>query len=200
MSELETEDKPKPESEPKPLEERLRFIEISLEVQGENLTNIHEMLLEQDRLTESIGRLGEGAGSLSVALLQVDAQQKILTRLGEDLQQVKEHSATTEDVEEKVAEAKELAEAKLKATRRKLVRWLTVVVMLAVIIAYFTVQYLQSEKADRIANCERQQRTNAAVVGYLQSVADNSSNPEIKQSAQDVIGALPAPAALKACE
>lgn len=178
---------------------RLHRVEVGLEVQAEILTNIQEMLLEADRLTDSIGRLGEGAGSLSAALLQVDSQQKLLTRLDEDLQQVKDQAATTEDVEAKVAAAKELVDAKQKATRRKIALWLLATLLVTVVVGYFGVQYVHRVQATNIATCERQQRTNAAVVEYLQTVADNSQNAEIKRSAQDLINSLPASAQVKPC-
>lgn len=179
--------------------ERLKLVEASLEVQGEILISIQAELIESERLTESIGRLGEGAGSLSAALLQVDRQQQTLTRLGRELQTVKDESITGKDVEEKVTAAKELVEARQRTVRKKLMRGLVGVLVLAAIIAFASVQYLQAEKTRRIANCERNAATNAAVVKFLNTVAGNSQVPKIKQSAQDVIDALPSTDEVRLC-
>lgn len=186
-------------TKPKPLEDRLRLIEVSLDVQAEILTSIQESLLEADRLTESIGQLGKGAGALSAALLQVDEQQRRLTELGEELREVKQSSATTKDVDAKVVAAKELVDARQRSFRQKIMLWAGIGVATVALFVYLGMEYMQAASAERAANCERQKRTNEVIVEYLQVVSDNTQTEEIRQAAQDVINSLPVPNEIGFC-
>lgn len=56
-------------------------------------------------LNESVERLGMNASALGEALLKVDQQQQLLTRLGQDISNVEAKSVSYEEVDEKAAAA-----------------------------------------------------------------------------------------------
>lgn len=114
-------------------------LRVGHDVQAEILTQIQAELIESDRLLDSVGRLGAGAGALADALIKVDMQQQMLSRLGRQLDEVQANSTTAEEVEAKVKHAKRLATdetaeatARARAERRRLARRLIAVIGISV--------------------------------------------------------------------
>lgn len=149
-------------------DQRLRDLEVSVAVQEEILTSIQAELIEAGRLNDSVERLGEGANVLGAALLQVDRNQRELTRLDRYVQKVEEKAATTQDVESRVRQAKVEADLLVKAAAARVLkerkRWAKKVgAVIAVIglVLFGLVFYVSNSAHDACGN--RQMATKAVL-------------------------------------
>lgn len=66
----------------------------------ERVRRLEDVAFEGDGLTRSIDRLGLNADALGQALLQVDKQQQVLTKLGTEIGEVRDASITRNEVRE----------------------------------------------------------------------------------------------------
>lgn len=162
--------------------ERVAALEVGHEVQEQMLVAIQAELIESDRLINSVGRLAEGSDALAAALLKVDATAQATSRLGRELQQVKEDHSTTEEIEDKVAKAKEeaarLASEKAeqeRRDRRTLAKRVVVALIFVVIFLFSLVLYVSDAAHDA---CQNRQEASKAVRDTLVDFK-NPANAEL---------------------
>lgn len=175
------------------LERRLRAVEVAVEVQAEILTSIQAELIESDRLSSSVERLGDGASELGAALLQVDRNQQALTRLGQQLEGVQEQAATKDEIDE----AKKIADDRFRRYHRRVTARARVAAVLGLAaigtlggILWHTVDRQNELDAEA---CQRAKGTRNAVVKYLSDVERVSTNPVLRDSAGEVVDAFDRP-------
>lgn len=178
--------------------EQVTELTVGHDVQAEILTAIQAELIESERLTGTITRLAEGSDALVAALLKVDETAQATTRLGKELAQVKEEGSTTEEIEAKVQEAKELAEKKieeakieadreLRRARRQRNFIVVAVVLLALAVGVGGYRLREQQQRQEYLDCIRSAQTAAGVTTFLAAVAENSIVPEIKSTASDLL-------------
>lgn len=165
-----------PADTPRDLDERLRLLEASMEIQEQILASLHAERIEAERLTESVSRLGDGAAALGQALLRVDRTQQSLTELGTELRAVEARTANKGEVA-----------TQIKSARRRLLV-VGVALLITALIGATLIFYVRKENArETFANCQRSARTAAAVTSYLETVSANSQVPEIRESARNLV-------------
>lgn len=158
----------------------------------ERLENLEQVVFEGEDLATAVERLGMNASALGEALLTVDKNQQMLTRLGKQLQDVENRSATKVDVDQRV-----------RATQAELERYRTHVVARAytaaviVLALFFAIGLaVANDVADRSRNqyqqCVAGLRQRNAVVEYLNDVQRYGTVATLRESAGRVVEALPA--------
>lgn len=187
-------------------EERLKLLEAHIEVQEEILTAMQAERIEAIRLDESVNRLGLNASALGEALLTVDQNQQILTRLGRELQEVKDTAVTAEQLDEvKVASvSEEQVEERAKAveeqtrvaearSRNRMIAIGVVLLLVSLLGLGGGLRLKQRQDRQDYENCLQSQRTLTGVRAFLESVSANSTVPAIKDSATNLLGAFRQP-------
>ena len=170
-----------------------RYVEATLDIQSTQMAGIQAELIESDRLTNSVDRLGAGASELGEALLQVDRNQQMLTKLGREIDVVASSSATKDEV----AEAKAAADMAMAKYRRRVYGWSAVMTVLG-LAAIATLGFLLNHTIERQNDidaeaCARSTATRDVVVKYLSDVEQHSTNPILRESAGDVVRAFSGP-------
>lgn len=152
------------------VEERLRALEVHQEVQEELIRGIHAERIESERLQASVIRLGRGATSLGEALLQVDKNQQTLTKLGAELKQVKDQTATKEEL----ADASKTQHAAAVELRRNALQRVYMTAILVVVIGAVAgliwYQYQNDQRRAAQDVCEARNGQNGALVKLMEGV------------------------------
>lgn len=157
----------------------------------ERLENLEHVVFEGEDLAHAVERLGMNANALGEALLTVDKNQQMLTRLGKQLQDVEQKSATKVDVDQRVR----ATQAELSRYRKHVVAraYTAAVVVLALFFAIGLA--IANDVADRSRNqyqqCVAGLRQRNAVVAYLTQVEQYGSVQALRDSAKQVVDALP---------
>lgn len=163
------------------LEERLRLLESSSEIQEQILANLQAERIESDRLSLSVGRLGDGATTLGEALLRVDRNQQQLTKLGRQLSEVEQATDRKADRAEVTATADHLTLQRRQLALRFIFAGLVSAAILGSLLA-FTIS------ADYFACQQRQERVTIQVNSFRQiaGLAEGQVRDRINELAQQL--------------
>lgn len=163
------------------MNQRVSLLEHALSIQEEEINGIRAELIEAERLTNSVDRLGLGASALGDALLQVDKQQQVLTRLGQDLKRVE---GKTEDAASKDEVSTQIR--RMDAVRHRILY--PAIVSVAVVALGFG--FFISQAA--YESCERRQhgtRVVAEVLGTFESPT-GQTDPRITRGVERLLGTV----------
>lgn len=163
------------------LEERLRLLEASLEVQEEVMVALQEERIDAARLSQSVERLAMGSDALVAALLQVDRNQQQIAKLDKDIKAVECQVTPVKDIKDQI-----------RKTRRRLIAIVASGVLLTVALYLIGTRYADARAREEYLNCQQRLATAAAIQSYLTVVAAESTNPDLKKSAQEIIDLYPA--------
>ena len=157
----------------------------------ERLDNLERVVFAGEDLASAVERLGMNANALGEALLTVDKNQQMLTRLGRQLEAVEAASATKDDVK---AQAKETRSELLEYRRHVIARsYAASVIGLALLfgIGLAVANDIANRTRASQQQCEMAQQQRRAVIGYLTQVEQYGNVPALRAAAQHIVTTLP---------
>lgn len=152
------------------------MLESHVEVQEGVLAGIQAERIEAERLTDSVGRLGEGANALGEALLTVSKQQQRLADIEKEL-------VPREEIESKLSNAAEKqAKTTLEFRKRTLARIYATGLLLTLLLSVLgavAYSYHQSKLSAQKDICQaRSEQTSIIIDVLVESIKDAPEGPQ----------------------
>lgn len=126
----------------------------------ERIKRLEDIAFEGDGLTRAVTRLGLNASALGEALLTVDRQQQTLTRLGQELNEVKETTPSKDDVNNVATDS------------RRAGRQLVFLIVLPIALVLAALTFGISEAAHDA--CEKRQASTRAVIATFSKLSPST--------------------------